>query len=90
MESQIRYAVQERYTVRERIAAIAGRAVARTPGLLALLVVLLSADAALAGRQRVAPARASETLPAVPEPGAAIAFAIGVGVVAWAARRNRR
>lgn len=77
-------------SIRDRVAAVAGRAVAHTPGLLSALVVLLSADAALAGRQRAVVPRTSETLPAVPEPGAAIAFALGVGVVAWAARRNRR
>ena len=28
--------------------------------------------------------------PAIPEPGAALAFAVGLGVVAWSARARRR
>jgi len=63
---------------------------ARMPALLAAIVALSAAGSASAGRQRVlAPTETGGGLPATPEPGAAIAFAVGIGVVAWVVRRNR-
>lgn len=63
---------------------------ARKPALLGLIVALTAAGSASAGRRRTAvTGTEGGGLPATPEPGAAIAFALGVGVIAWAARRNR-
>lgn len=76
--------------MRHRIINLSQRACARIPGLLTLLVVLAAAGSASAGRPRGSLPPSGDTLPAVPEPGAAIAFGLGVGVVAWAVRRHRR
>jgi hypothetical protein len=67
------------------------RACVRLPILLAVVVALTSAGSAMAGRTRPALTTTPDAggLPATPEPGAAIAFAVGIGVVAWAVRRNR-
>jgi hypothetical protein len=46
---------------------------------------------ASAGRERIVePGLERQAPPATPEPGAAIAFGLGVGVIAWAARRHRK
>lgn len=76
--------------MRHRLLTLSQRACARIPGVLALLLVLAAADPAFAGRSRSLARSSGDALPAVPEPGAAIAFALGVGVVAWAVRRSRR
>ncbi len=64
--------------------------------LIAVPMLLLVSSSAYAGRVRVetpidpnAPTIPTN-VPATPEPGAALAFALGIGVVAWAARRTRR
>lgn len=61
---------------------------ARLPGALAAFALLTSAGLAHAGRER-APLLSTEGVPPTPEPGAALAFAVGVGVIAWAVRRHR-
>lgn len=64
---------------------------ARKPALLSALATLLLAGDALAGRERpLATTGSGGGLPATPEPGAALAFAVGVGVIVWAVRHNRK
>jgi hypothetical protein len=63
---------------------------ARMPVLLAVVAALTAAGTATAGRQRTPVPTEGGGLPATPEPGAALAFAVGVGVIAWAVRRNRK
>ena len=64
--------------------------------LIAVPMLLLVSSSADAGRARVElpidpNARTiPANVPVTPEPGAALAFALGIGVVAWAARRTRR
>ena len=56
--------------------------------------LLLAAASAHAGRPRVEAPVASPPPqaggPVTPEPAAGLAFAIGLGVVVWAVRRNRK
>lgn len=56
---------------------------------LAAIATLTAAAGAWAGRERIV-ADAASTVPPTPEPGAALAFGVGIGVVAWAVRRHRR
>ncbi len=64
--------------------------------LIAVPMLLLVSSSADAGRARIEPPidpnapTIPSNVPATPEPGAALAFALGIGVVAWAARRTRR
>jgi hypothetical protein len=60
------------------------------PVLLSAWASLLLAGDAVAGRARPVATTEGGGLPATPEPGAALAFAVGVGVIAWAVRRNRK
>lgn len=77
--------------MRIRLAEILQTGLARKPLLLSALATLLLAGDALAGRERPIPTTGSGGgLPATPEPGAALAFAVGVGVIVWAVRRNRK
>lgn len=61
---------------------------------LTMSIALMSAGVADAGRLRPLPPTAQDVptnrTPTTPEPSAAIAFALGIGLVGWATRRNRR
>jgi hypothetical protein len=81
----------------QRVSGHPGRSAHAVRALLfALPMLLLVASSASAGRLRVEPpvdpnaSTIPTNVPATPEPGAALAFAVGIGVVAWAARRTRR
>ena len=51
------------------------------------LWTLVGPNAAMAGQRRLA---ASIVDPATPEPAAMLVFGVGLGVVAWSARRGKR
>ena len=66
-----------------KLSALAQRAFVAVPA----LWTLVSATAASAGQRRLA---ASIVDPATPEPAAMLVFGVGLGVVAWSARRRKR
>jgi hypothetical protein len=77
--------------MRNRIVDLFAGLCARTPAALGLITLVALAGSASAGRARpTPPVTDGGGLPATPEPGAALAFALGVGVIAWAVRRSRK
>jgi hypothetical protein len=66
-----------------KLSALAQRAAVAVLALWALV----GSTAAMAGQRRLA---ASIVDPATPEPAAMLVFGVGLGVVAWSARRRKR
>jgi hypothetical protein len=68
--------------MQKKMSALAQRALVAVPA----LWTLMSAATASAGQRRL---EASTVDPATPEPAAMLVFGLGLGVVAWSARRRK-